>query len=281
MENYGYDEIHGISIKMLEWFHGFCKENKLRYYAVGGTMLGAVRHKGFIPWDDDIDVGMPREDYNRFIALTKDKVFGRYSIESVENKNPDYIYPFAKIYDEETTLVEKARVNIVRGIYIDVFPLDGAGADQADGEKKYMRIKKLYDRLTLFTAALNKKRKWFKNLAILSVRLIPKRIISAEKIIRKINGVCEETGFDACVYAGNLVGNWGKKEIMPREFFGEPKEYRFENISVCGVEKPDLYLRALYGNYMEFPPEEKRKSHHNYAFQNLKKPYKKYIEEEK
>ena len=96
-------------LDILKWFHLFCEENNLKYYAIGGTMLGVVRHKGFIPWDDDIDVGMPREDYNKFIELTKNKQFDKYVVESIYDNNKDFFYPMVKIYDTTTTLIENTR----------------------------------------------------------------------------------------------------------------------------------------------------------------------------
>ena len=117
-------QLQTMMLDMIKWFHGFCKKNNISYYVVGGTMLGAVRHHGFIPWDDDIDVGIPRRDYER---LLNDKELlllseERYTIESFRDGNQDFEYPYAKIYDTHTTLIENCRTKTKRGIYIDVFP---------------------------------------------------------------------------------------------------------------------------------------------------------------
>ena len=121
------NEMQSKLLDMMKWFHGYCEENGLRYYALGGTALGAVRHGGFIPWDDDLDVGMPRADYDRMISLCKNGTGNtRYRIEA-PGQNRDFIYPFCKAYDTETTLVENARIKAKRGVYIDIFPLDGIG----------------------------------------------------------------------------------------------------------------------------------------------------------
>ena len=92
-------ELQERLLEMLKWFHNFCEQNNLQYYAIGGTLLGAVRHQGFIPWDDDIDVGMPRKDYEKFISLTFEKQFGNFFVESLKNKNNDYIWAYSKVYD--------------------------------------------------------------------------------------------------------------------------------------------------------------------------------------
>ena len=111
-------------LKILSWFHEYCGRYDLRYYVLGGTMLGAVRHNGFIPWDDDIDVGMPRSDYERLRELSKSiKNQGNYLIEFPGEDNPEYSYFAAKVYDTSTTLIEKQRKPIKRGIYLDVFAL--------------------------------------------------------------------------------------------------------------------------------------------------------------
>lgn len=119
-------EIQLKLLDMLKWFHEFCIENKLRYYALGGTMLGAIRHKGFIPWDDDIDVGMPREDYDKMIELVIDKQDEKYRLEK-PLQNKDFVYQYCKLYDTSTTLVENTRYKTKRGVYLDIFPLDGIG----------------------------------------------------------------------------------------------------------------------------------------------------------
>ena len=132
MEKNQPNEMQTKLINMLKWYHEFCVTHKLRYYIVGGTMLGAVRHEGFIPWDDDIDVGMPREDYNRFLEICKGIQAHQYIVEAPTEENPEFKYLYAKIYDTTTTLVENVRNPINRGVFIDVFPLDGIGATEED-----------------------------------------------------------------------------------------------------------------------------------------------------
>lgn len=118
-----------MQIEMLKSFHEFCKENALRYYIIGGTAIGALRHHGFIPWDDDIDLGMPRKDYNKLISTyNKKRTNDRYILESPYTKNKDYCYTYSKLYDSKTLLVEKLKKEFVRGVFIDIFPIDGVGA---------------------------------------------------------------------------------------------------------------------------------------------------------
>ena len=135
-------ELQQELLKILKWFHGFCVENNLRYYADGGTMLGAVRHKGFIPWDDDVDVCMPREDYNKLISLSA-SLPKPYVLETPQSEAKDFLYAFSKIYNTDTTLIEKGKKNIKRGIYLDVFPLDGLGNSEKEAKKNFARTAKL------------------------------------------------------------------------------------------------------------------------------------------
>lgn len=257
-------------LEMVKWFHEFCVANNLRYYAVGGTMLGAVRHKGFIPWDDDIDVGMPRDDYDRFSNLMKEDCSSIYRLEApFENK--DYVYQFFKLYDTTTTLIENTRYKTKRGIYIDIFPLDGIGNTLEESKRNFRRIDKNNNYIMTKVCALSNHRKFYKNLAIVVSRCIP--FPSWQSVLRKTDKLCRSRKFDDCKYAANLYGNWHEKEIVSRDCFGVPQLYDFENIRIFGAQDADSYLRALYGDYMKLPPVEKQKSHHDYIMLDLSRSY--------
>lgn len=266
-------DVHPILLEMLEWFHKQCVKNNLRYYVIGGTMLGAIRHQGFIPWDDDVDVAMPRKDYIEFIKKYSYALHSSYIVEYPHETNKDYLYTTAKIYDTRTTLVERKRKNVVRGIYIDLFPLDGIGDTHEKAMHNYRKIYKLLRLHNMISCAFRDNRKWYKNLAIIVGRLISPLFFSERKLNQYINQLCTQQNFDETEYVGNLIGNWGYKEIMPRSFFGNPVEYTFEGIKVYGVEKPHEYLQALYSDYMKLPPVEKQVSHHDYAEISFDKSY--------
>ena len=135
------DESRNIQLNILREIHKICEENNLRYYLAYGTLLGAVRHKGFIPWDDDIDIVMPRPDYIRFFEIAKSDTCDFYSIE----KNDEYIYSFGKASRKNTVIIpDGMRCKIELGISVDIFPLDGAGQSTEEGEETFSRTSILY-----------------------------------------------------------------------------------------------------------------------------------------
>lgn len=255
--------------QMLGWFHTYCTEHNLRYYILGGTMLGAMRHGGFIPWDDDIDVGMPRKDYEILIEQLHTR-HGDYIVESPRYHQGKIITPYAKLYHMGTTLIEKSKYRIKKGIYIDIFPLDGFG-DSIQDSKKY--LKKIFFWANLLSTRIcvpRKGRSALKNAAAIAGTLLP---VPVEKLVRKIDRMSKVRDFDEFSYCGNAASPYRTKSIMPREYFGTPVLYPFEDIVVCGVEKPEEYLSYQYGNWNQLPPEEQRISRHEYELLDLNRSY--------
>lgn len=272
MENQN-QQIKGVLAEMFAWFHGFCQENHLRYYMLGGTMLGAVRHQGFIPWDDDVDVGMPRADFQRMEQLLRENPHDIYVLETPDSEKPDFFYPYGKIYDTRTTLVENTRVPVKRGVYLDVFPLDGAGDSREEGLKLFAPIKRRMELLLAMTTGIRKGRKFYKNAGVIALRCIPRWVLDPKKLLHDIQHRCARKDFDRCAWVSNYAGAYWEKEMMPREVFGEPTEYVFENMRAYGVRDYEAYLTALYGDWRQLPPVEKRVSHHDNVSMDLHKSY--------
>lgn len=258
---------------MFKWFHTFCEENNLTYYALGGTALGAVRHNGFIPWDDDIDIGMPRPFYERLVRILKEEnTFGRYVIEYPLEKK-DSMYPFLKLYDTSTTLVENVRKHPKRGIFIDIFPLDGIGDSLEDSIHNYKKIVFWINLLNTKICALRKGRSWKKNIAIILSGLLPNKMLGKEVLIKKINGFGKAIDYNKSAYCINLFGAWKEREISEKQWFGTPRPVRFEDVLIYVPEKVEKYLTNLYGNYMQLPPAEERLTHHDFIELDLEKSY--------
>lgn len=259
-------------LDMLSWFHDFCVEHQLRYYVLGGTLLGAVRHKGFIPWDDDIDVGMPRADYLRLETLMKQHT-GRYILETPNTDQKDFYYPFTKLYDTQTTLVENTRFKIKRGIYLDIFPLDGAGESAEEAREFFAPIHAKRNLLLTLTTGIRKGRSFYKNASVALMRIIPDWVLSKKKVLHTVDTMAQQKDYDQCRWVGNLMGNWMERELVPRSFLGTPTAYPFETLTVYGPEDYEGYLTSIYGNWRELPPPEKQKPHHDFVLCDLEHSY--------
>lgn len=272
---YSIETIQNKMLDMMEWFHRFCLENNITYFMIGGTMLGAMRHQGFIPWDDDVDIGVPREDYERLLSISKkQKENTKYTIESYLDGNTDFEYLYAKVYDTTTTLIENKRKQPKRGLYIDVFPLDGIrGTTKEEAIKNFKPLNMELNLLAAITSEVREGRIWWKNCIVKSMGILPSSMLSFSKIALKVEKRCKESSFYNSKYVGNLVGMWREREIMPREFFGTPKLYQFERCLFYGVEKPDEFLSNVYGDWRKLPPVEKQKSEHSYIQIDLEHSY--------
>lgn len=265
-------ELQSKLLDMLKWFHAFCVENNLRYYALGGTLLGAVRHKGFIPWDDDIDVGLPREDYNKLIALSS-SLPEPYVLETPQSEAKDFLYAYSKLYNTDTTLTEKGKKNIKRGIYLDVFPLDGLGNSEEEAKKNFDRTAKLVKKLAVRVSPVRKGRGFAKNCAVVLARCVPQFLLNDKKLARKLDNTAARIHFDDSVYVGNLVCNYKPNNILKSENFGTPQLYQFEDTEIYGAENCDGYLTQVFGDWRKLPPESERISYHLKEELDLHKSY--------
>lgn len=259
-------------LALLAFFVAFCEKNDLRYIVAGGTFLGAVRHQGFIPWDDDVDVAMPRPDYERLKILMSLET-EKYLLELPQSPNADYLYPFAKIYDTSTTVVEEKSVPCKRGVWLDIFPVDGIANTYEDIPKNFWKQKILHKFLVSRTCAVRKERKWWKNLAIVICRLIPRKLIDEKKLLVKLDALCSEKSFDDHEYVGCYVGSYGKRDIFKKNIFLDTSEYIFQGVTVKGPRDYETYLTQFFGDWQKLPPFEKRKSGHDTTFVNLEVSY--------
>ena len=263
-------------LKMMVWFHNYCVNNGITYYAIGGTLLGMARHNGFIPWDDDLDVGLPRMDYERICKLlTEENGKHPYEIETIHMMHKDYSYAHAKIYDIKTTVIEKRRVNVTRGLSMDLFPIDGTGNTMEEALRFYSPICKRIDLLTARIVEIRKGRSLYKNAASVLAKLIPSWCCDMNKEIIEIDNALQKYNYDSSNLAGNLYGLKRKREIMPKSYFGKPTLGQFEDAYIYGTEDPNKLLTHIYGeNWNEMPPVEKQVTHHNWVSYDLHKGYK-------
>ena len=259
-------ELKTIELDLLKKVHAFCKERGIRCYLSGGTMLGAVRHKGFIPWDDDVDVMMPRPDYERFC---REFSAPDASVHTFKN-DPDYFLPFAKVYDDRTILVEDRDPKGRSAVGVDVFPIDGLADRDTHPEKLLRAQRRCYAFLSLRRAPpLFRRRSLRKQLAHwlgAPLRLVPSfvRKALARRALRRLDGVVSSLDFDSAPFAGVVVWGYGLGEVIPQAGFASGVEIPFEDGSFFAMAGWKDYLSGLYGDYMTPPPPEKRVTHHDF-----------------
>ena len=265
------NSIQNRLLEMLKWFDDYCLSHDLTYYVVGGTLLGAIRHQGFIPWDDDIDVALPRDDYNRLINDFEND--DRYCLETPYCGNKDFLYSYSKLYDKSTTLVEKSRKKCVRGLYIDVFPLDGIGDSKEEIKKNYRRFDIKNMLLMTRVLEINRNDRFIKKFVIRVVRLVPERVLNTKKLSIKVDKIAQKVSYDKSIYVGNLMGAYRYKELFNKKYIGKVNRYKFESIEVNGFQYYDKYLTHIYGDWRKIPPEDKRHGAHEYLEYDLNASY--------
>ncbi|MCM1336903.1 MAG: LicD family protein [Candidatus Amulumruptor caecigallinarius] len=260
MKEIDIEESKLIQLDIMQDIHDFCQARGIRYALGYGTLLGAVRHGGFIPWDDDIDILMPRVDYERFVAEYNDGHSSRYRLHSLAD-DPSYGLPFAKVEDSRTLLVEKVGGEPM-GIAIDVFPVDPLKETQQQSEayfKKVLRARNLYKGKMLRPTPLNSTAKKIA-IKLLNILTAP---LSLPAVARWYERKCRK-GTPGAPFAAVTVWGYGLREIMPSALFEKFKPIKFEDREFITLADTDGYLSRLYGDYMTPPPPDKRHSPHTH-----------------
>ena len=250
-------ELHQIELGIMRMIRDFCDTHGIRYFLCGGTLLGAIRHKGFIPWDDDADIGMLRPDLERFCKEFNSE---RYAIISAETDNK-YVNPFPKVIDKRTRMVEHSNPSNRMGVFIDLCPFDGA-----PGPAFYPRTNSLTWKF--ITHLLNQRCRPvfshchpFKTTIVLGApfRLIPNRFLA-----RILDKIASRHHTDTAPFVGGIVMGYGPREILPRSVFEGSVEVEFEGERFLAMSGWQRYLSALYGDYMTLPPPEARIPKHHF-----------------
>lgn len=264
-----------ILMGCLQKFMEICEEHNLTYFCVGGTVIGAVRHGGMIPWDDDIDIAMPRPDYNRFINICKSIDLGHYELATPEMKG--YPFFFSKFCDKNTSLIELENVPCLYGIFIDIFPIDGTSANKIEAARLMKKFKRCSNKIDASIAHLSLKEyftlalqpKQWGRMAFQTAAFIFGRENIRKQLIKKLNAIAATHDFSTAVNLANYGGAWAEKEIHPKDCIFPLTKKTFEGIEVNIPGNYHDYLTQMYGDYMQLPPAEKRISHHNHAYVDL------------
>lgn len=260
-------EIQKIELGILIKFDEICRNNNLTYFLDSGTALGAVRHGGFIPWDDDIDVGMPRRDYEIFMKIGQSQLGDKYFLQN-RKTDPNCPFTFSKIRKNNTTFMEwnKRNIKMHHGIFIDVFPYDKL-PDDSDLTNEYIKsCKKLYNRLLTRMIPDRSKMpvkgfKWFWVAVLRRLKHYIYKVFSVEKLDKEINEYFTKYN-DENIYDGfSTCHCFSNKIILPNNILYPPKEMNFEGYKFFVPYNYDLYLKKIYGDYMKLPPENERVNH--------------------
>ena len=257
-------KISTVQLQMMDEVDRLCRKHGIVYYMIGGTLLGAVRHKGFIPWDLDIDIAMPRPDYERFRAVCAEELDNRYNYLDYRCDR-HYMRPHAILTAKNTKIhLKYDHLNPKRkevGIYLDVFPLDKAPKEKNLQKKQGNLLRRIRNlkRNRLFYAYSFKAHRRYAHYAVSACLLwipVPWLNKYQQKAMQKYRD--SESGLLCSMASGYPY----EKQCMPGEIYGNPVLLNFEGRSYYAPAKYREYLERLYGDYMQLPPEDQRENRH-------------------
>ncbi|SFC09720.1 lipopolysaccharide cholinephosphotransferase [Alkalibacterium subtropicum] len=258
-------------LEILLYIDQIASDNHLTYSLWGGTMLGAVRHKGYIPWDDDIDISLPRHDYEKLIDILKNKdTYDLYEYSLQE----DYNLGWAKLVDKKSIDLKKKYFDSrsTYGISVDIMPIDGLPPE----EKEIQALKKKLYRLYLmvrssafpsYASSIHSKEACMRLALLFPVYIYTKIRGGKTAVIKEIDTLSKRFRIDDSVKCGHLLSRYKSNMGYPSSIWEEIDEYEFEGFYFKGIADAHTYLSLLYGDdYMEIPPKEKQMIHEEHEF---------------
>lgn len=264
------EKLKKTELAIFKFIDDICRKENITYMAAGGTLIGCIRHKGFIPWDDDIDLMLPRPDFEKFLEVME-TTYGNERYKCLSDRTvKDYFYPFAKVVDTKTYLVEQGYPLIQElGVYVDLFPLDGLPGTQLMRNLYvtvfHFYITELFN--SLAECPLDSTSPLFAFLKRITYRHARKK--GWQYWLRKIENKRKHHAYQECKMAGCVVSGYGKRELLDKKVFSSQIDWHFESLIVRIPKEYDIYLRSLYGDYMQLPPIEKRTNKHEFTVEYL------------
>lgn len=260
------EKLQKLTISLLQRFISICEKNDLRYYITGGALIGVLRHKGFIPWDDDIDVGMPRRDYDKLLEILNSDMQKGYGICN-RYTNENWHFAMSQFIDEESEIeINLTQTPRKAHVWLDIFPLDGLPANKIH---RWLRVKHILSYRYLVQIAhietqvdSHRARPLHEKIILCLFRAIPLgKLIDTGLILDQLEKTLRKSDYTTSLYAGNLLGRYREREVVHKKYFGNVKKGLFEGILVNIPEMSHELLTALYGDYMKLPPEKDRVAH--------------------
>lgn len=265
MKELSIEELLQLQLDILRDVDAFCRRNGIDYFLVGGTGIGAVRHGGYIPWDDDIDIGMTRPNYNRFIEQFNG-AFQNLKVYSPEI-NSEYYAPYANVCDTRTLLIETSNShrNNEIGVKIDIFPYDGIPSDRVSFDivrKKARRLNAFsYFKRRHIIKGRNDDLATIVSSAFWKMFLFPVRYSVLQK---RIHELAELIPYEEAEYLDKIVFPYKKNMPCKKAIFESYIDMNFENLTVRNIADYDVYLKSVFGDYMVLPPENQRIANHGF-----------------
>lgn len=257
--------LQSLELDMVKEFVRICDRHGLNYFMAGGTFLGAIRHQGFIPWDDDVDMGMYRDDYDKFLKIAETELSYPYKIQTYKNTNSHHYY-FSHIIDMRYKVKRLGSLDQREEyVWIDIFPYDGL-PNGFLGNMFYLRL--LFCRFCYHMAYFDKiniartDRAIWQKILLKVFHVVYKMIkFDKKKWIDKIDVLLKSNNLENCDRVMSFMGVKLQKEIFPRKIYDDLVTYSFEDVKLKGPKEFNVVLHQMYGEYMKLPPENKRNSH--------------------